>query len=88
MDKPAYGSITTRVDEGDSATITREGYHGHLPRTRKIWFEESTIVTREILLSSIMPGLDDFLNGKVQELDFEFRMANGKIRLVKRTLVE
>jgi hypothetical protein len=90
MKQPSFGTITTRVDDGDDATITRDGFHGNLPRTRKIWFEESKIIeNRDELLRLVLDGMDDFLNRKIKELDFEFRGTQSQaIRIVKRTLVE
>lgn len=86
---PKYGTITTRVEDGNNATVTRDGYHGSLPRTRKIWFEESKLVDgRPELLADVLEAMNEFLDGKVKELDLEFRSGDGKTRIVKRTLVE
>jgi hypothetical protein len=91
MTLPEYGTVTERIEDmSGNASIIRDGYHGNQPRTHKIWFEESKLIgSKETLLEQLLSGLDDFLSGKVKELDFEIRSTQTEsIRLVKRTLVK
>lgn len=91
MRKPKFGTITTKTDDGEQSTIVREGYFGDRPKSKTVWFQESTNIDngREQLLTEVLAQLDLFLNNETDELDLELRRNSyGQMRLTKRYIVK